>query len=107
MARLTKGIAALLFVLAVANAGQQTIHVYRMYHHLFLKEDSVSHADRVFGPAREELMKMGATRLGYRLAPGTTFDQKAPEYYIVQYALAPIVVLGLKDEGPWILTNYS
>jgi hypothetical protein len=101
-----KGVAALLCILAVMNAGHQALHLYKTFPP-FIHEDRMSHADRVFERARSELRKIGATRLSYRLEPGATFEQKATEYYIAQYALAPIVIQAHKEESPWILVNYS
>jgi len=107
MTALIKAVAAILFLIAVVNAGHQTIHIYQKYHDLFPNEDSVSHANRVFEPARKALIKMGATHLSYRMEPGKTFAEKADEYYIVQYALAPIVIEALRGDSPWVLMNYS
>jgi hypothetical protein len=106
MRSVVKTVSALLFIVAVANAGHQALHVYKSFPP-FIHEDRMSHADRVFERARNELAKIGATRLSYRLEPGATFEQKATEYYIAQYALAPIVVQARREESPWLLVNYS
>jgi hypothetical protein len=101
MMNLSRGLMVLLLALAIANAGQQTVYIYSRFHDYFLNESAISHADRVFAPIRKALIDRNLLRVGYRVEPEVGYE------YIVQYALAPVVLKRDSNDDDWILMNYS
>jgi len=100
-------VAGLIMLVAVANVVRQPFHLRRAFAWSFENEASPTTADKLYRPIRGLLMNRGLTRMGYRMEPGANFNARSTEYFLIQYALAPIVLRHNTTEDEWVLMNYS
>jgi len=107
MAKLSTVLAGLLLAAALANAVRQPWEIHHDFIRLFSEMDGPSSFDKVYGPTRRKLEERGLTRLGYRTEPGSIWLNKAADYFLIQYTLAPIVLRAHTNEDEWVLMNYS
>lgn len=97
----------LLLAIPIINAGLESYHVFTRLHYRLLNEDSISHAEVLFGPVRQKLQDLKVLRLSYRVDPGAYWEERVGDYVVVQYVLAPIILRPHNDEDAWVLMNYS
>jgi hypothetical protein len=109
MTRFLKALTTLLFVIAIVNAGRQSYVFYTTFSPFFKIRDLVWQIDNGLAQTRNELLAMKVERIGYRIAPSASWEQKLPDRYWIQYAVAPIVVRQSSDNAgeDWVMMNYS
>jgi hypothetical protein len=106
MARLSTVLAGLLLLTALLNAVHQPFDIHHVFGSMFTAPDSATAVDRTYTATRDKILARGLTRLGYRTEPGSVWEQKSAEYFLIQYTLTPLVLRAHTTEDEWALVNY-
>jgi hypothetical protein len=97
----------LLLLVAATNAVWFPITLSQHFQEHLFTQDTNSYFDQAYGPVRERLLRSGLSELGYMTEPGAAWEDKASTFYIVQYSLAPVVLIPHSPRKSWALVDYS
>ena len=94
-----------LLIIPLVNAAHDVQNIYSKFNRYSPGEDSISQSISALAPIRNRLGQLGVRQLGYRAEPNAYWSERVGDFFVIQYALAPVVLHPYSNERTWDLIN--